>query len=48
MNTYDRIFKEQQEKRIAQLEKNKASIEAMFSNSNRPLNNSYLLKKEEN
>jgi hypothetical protein len=48
MNTYDRIFKEQQEKRIAQLEKNKAYIEAMFSNSNRPLNNSYLLKKEEN
>jgi hypothetical protein len=48
MNTYDRIFKEQQEKRIAQLEKNKAVIEAMFSNNNRPLNNNHELKKVEN
>jgi hypothetical protein len=48
MDTYNRILKEQQEKRLAQLEKNKASIEAMFSNNNRPLNNQYLLEKEEN
>ena len=48
MDTYNRILKEQQEKRIAQLEKNKASIEAMFSNNSRPLNNQYLLEKEEN
>jgi hypothetical protein len=48
MDTYNRILKEQQEKRLAQLEKNKVSIEAMFSNNNRPLNNQYLLEKEEN
>ncbi len=48
MNTYDRILKEQQEKRLAQLEKNKAVIEAMFSNNNRPLNNQHELKKVEN
>jgi hypothetical protein len=48
MDTYNRILKEQQEKRLAQLEKNKASIEAMFSNNSRPLNNQYLLEKEEN
>jgi hypothetical protein len=47
MDTYNRILKEQQEKRLAQLEKNKASIEAMFSN-NRPLNNNHELKKVEN
>ena len=43
MDTYNRILKEQQEKRIAQSEKDKKVIEAMFSNSNRNLNNSYLL-----
>lgn len=43
MNTFDRILKEQQEKRIAQSEKDKKVIEAMFSNSNRNLNNNYLL-----
>jgi len=48
MSTFDRILKEQQEKRIAQSIKDKAVIEAMFSNNNRPLNNAYLLKKEEN
>jgi hypothetical protein len=48
MNTFDRILKEQQEKRIAQSLKDKAIVEAMFSNNSRPLNNSYLLKKEEN
>jgi len=48
MDTYNRILKEQQEKRIAQLEKNKAMVEAMFSNNNRPLNNNHELKKVEN
>ena len=48
MDTYNRILKEQQEKRLAQLEKNKAVIEAMFSNNNRPLNNNHELKKVEN
>jgi hypothetical protein len=48
MSTFDRILKEQQEKRIAQSVKDKAVIEAMFSNNNRPLNNAYLLMKEEN
>ena len=48
MSTFDTILKEQQEKRIAQSLKDKAVIESMFSNNNRPLNNSYLLKKEEN
>jgi len=48
MDTYNRILKEQQEKRLAQLEKNKAVIEAMFSNNSRPLNNQHELKKVEN
>jgi len=48
MNTYDRVLKAQEEKRIAQRIKDKALIEAMFSNHSRPLNNSYLLAKEEN
>lgn len=48
MSTFDRILKEQQEKRIAQRIKDKAIVESMFSNNNRPLNNTYLLKKEEN
>ena len=48
MNTFDRILKEQQEKRIAQSIKDKAVIEAMFSNNNRSLNNNHELKKVEN
>lgn len=48
MDTYNRILKEQQEKRIAQSEKDKAIVEAMFSNNPRPLNNNYQLKKVEN
>jgi hypothetical protein len=48
MDTYNRILKEQQEKRIAQLAKDKAKVEAMFSSNSRPLNNQYLLEKEEN
>ena len=48
MNTYDRILKEQQEKRIAQSIKDKAVIESMFSNNSRPLNNNHELKKVEN
>jgi hypothetical protein len=48
MSTFDRILKEQQEKRIAQSIKDKAVIEAMFSNNNRSLNNQHELKKVEN
>jgi hypothetical protein len=48
MDTYNRILKEQEERRIAQRVKDKAIVEAMFSNNARPLNNQYLLEKEEN
>jgi len=48
MSTFDRILKEQQEKRIAQSIKDKAVIESMFSYNNRPLNNNHELKKVEN
>jgi hypothetical protein len=48
MNTFERIQKEQAEKRIAQRIKDKVIVEAMFSNNPRPLNNAYLLAKEEN
>jgi hypothetical protein len=48
MSTFDRILKEQEQKRIAQRIKDKAVIEAMFSNNNRPLNNQHELKKVEN
>jgi hypothetical protein len=48
MDTYNRILKAQQEKRALQSIKDKAIVEAMFSNNNRPLNNSNLLAKEEN
>ena len=48
MDTYNRILKEQQDKREAQRNKDKAIVEAMFSNNPRPLNNAYLLAKEEN
>jgi hypothetical protein len=47
MDTYNRILKEQEERRIAQRERDKAKIEAMFSNNSRPLNNQYLLEKHE-
>ncbi len=48
MSTYDRILKEQEQKRIAQRIKDKAVVESMFSNNNRPLNNNHELKKVEN
>jgi hypothetical protein len=48
MDTYNRILKEQQERRAAQAIKDKAIVDAMFSNNPRPLNNEYLLSKEEN
>ena len=48
MNTLDRIRKEQEAKRLLQSAKDKAIVEAMFSNNNRPLNNAHLLSKEEN
>jgi hypothetical protein len=48
MDTYNRILKEQQEKREKQALRDKAIVEAMFSNNARPLNNEYLLMKEEN
>jgi hypothetical protein len=48
MSTFDRILKEQQDKRVAQSLKDKAVIESMFSNNNRSLTNTYLLQKEEN
>jgi hypothetical protein len=48
MDTYNRILKEQQERRAAQAIKDKAIVDAMFSNNPRPLNNEYLLAKEEN
>ena len=48
MDTYNRILKAQQEARELRSIKDKAIIEAMFSNNSRPLNNNYLLAKEEN
>ena len=48
MNTFDRILKEQQEKRIAQRIKDKKIVEAMFSNNSRSLNNLHELRKVEN
>ena len=48
MDTYNRILKEQQDKREAQRNKDKAIVEAMFSNNSRPLNNANLLAREEN
>ena len=46
--TLDEFREYQQAQYAKQREANKAKIEAMFSNSNRPLNNAYLLAKEEN
>jgi hypothetical protein len=48
MKTQERMRQEQQERYAIQREKDKAKIEAMFSNHSRPLNNAYLLQKEEN
>ena len=48
MTTFERILKAQQEQRELQSIKDKAIIEAMFSNNPRPLNNAYLLQKAEN
>jgi hypothetical protein len=48
MNTLERIRAEQQARYAIQREKDKAKIEAMFANNSRPLNNAYLLGKEEN
>lgn len=48
MSTFDRILKAQQEQREKQSLKDKAVIEAMFSNNSRPLNNQHELKKVEN
>ena len=48
MNTLERLRAEQQARYAKEREANKAKIEAMFSNNVRPLNNSYLLTKEEN
>ena len=48
MNTLERIQAEQAERRLAQSIKDKKVVEAMFSNSPRPLNNNYELKKVEN
>jgi hypothetical protein len=48
MNTLERIQAEQAERRLAQRIKDKAVVEAMFSNNARPLNNDYELKKVEN
>ena len=48
MSTYDRIRAEQQARYAKEREANKAKIEAMFASHSRPLNNQYLLEKEEN
>lgn len=48
MTTFERILKAQQEQRELQSIKDKAIIEAMFSNNSRPLNNNHELKKVEN
>lgn len=47
MTTYDRILKAQQEQREKQALRDKAIVEAMFSNNSRPLNNAYLLENHE-
>jgi hypothetical protein len=48
MDTYNRILKAQQEQREKQALRDKAIVEAMFSNNSRPLNNNHELKKVEN
>lgn len=47
MSTFDRILKAQQEQREKQALKDKAIVEAMFSNNPRPLNNAHLLEQQE-
>ena len=47
MTTFERILKAQQEQRELQSVKDKAIVEAMFSNNPRPLNNQYLLEQHE-
>ena len=46
--TLEEFRQYQQAQYAKQREANKEKINAMFSNNNRPLNNSYLLAKEEN
>jgi hypothetical protein len=46
--TLEEFRQYQQAQYAKQREANKEKINAMFSNNNRSLNNSYLLKKEEN
>jgi hypothetical protein len=46
--TLDEFREYQQAQYAKQREANKAKIEAMFSTTNRSLNNDYLLAKEEN
>ena len=46
--TLEEFRKYQQEQYAKQREANKEKINAMFQSNSRPLNNSYLLKKEEN
>lgn len=48
MDTYNRILKAQQERRELQAQRDKVIVERMFATGSRPLNNSHLLKKEEN
>ena len=45
MTTFERILKAQQEQRKIQREKDKLVVEAMFSNTHRPINNEYELRK---
>jgi response regulator of citrate/malate metabolism len=46
--TLDEYREYQQAQYAKQREANKAKIDAMFANHSRPLNNQYLLEKEEN
>ena len=48
MNTLERIRKEQQERYALQREKDKARGEALYALNIAPLNNAYLLAREEN
>ena len=48
MDTYNRILKEQQERYALQREKDKARGEALYALNIAPLNNAYLLSREEN
>ena len=48
MSTLERLRAEQQARYAKEREANKAKIEAMFASHSRPINNQYLLEKEEN